>query len=167
MRATIHIGLAFALVFGPAICCCRIRCIAQEVAFAGLSSVLSTAGTPISRLPECCSISGKSAEEVCCRATQSEPLPILEQHAEPSTGNTCPPGSLCRCCASYAPDALPTPAVVVPVSDSANDLRQVAWRCISGFPPEHLGLLGGLGPPERAGVDTRSEALLSRHVLRC
>jgi hypothetical protein len=33
--------------------------------------------------------------------------------------------------------------------------------------PEHLGLLGGLDPPERAGVDARSEALLARHVLRC
>ena len=37
----------------------------------------------------------------------------------------------------------------------------------AAVPPEPLGLVGGLGPPERAGVDARSEALFARHVLRC
>jgi hypothetical protein len=37
----------------------------------------------------------------------------------------------------------------------------------ASLPVEHLGLLGGLDPPERAGVDTRYQALFVRHVLRC
>jgi len=38
---------------------------------------------------------------------------------------------------------------------------------IAGFSLEHLGLVGGLQPPERAGVDTRSASLFDRHVMRC
>jgi hypothetical protein len=38
---------------------------------------------------------------------------------------------------------------------------------LTAIPPEHLGLIGGLDPSVRAGVDVRSDALFVRHVLRC
>jgi hypothetical protein len=47
------------------------------------------------------------------------------------------------------------------------ELVPLALLGIVDFTPEHLGLVGGLEPPERAGVDARSSALFDRHVLRC
>jgi hypothetical protein len=47
------------------------------------------------------------------------------------------------------------------------ELVPLALLGIVDISPEHFGLLSGLLPPERAGVDTRSAALFERHVMRC
>ena len=46
-------------------------------------------------------------------------------------------------------------------------LIPIALLGLTALPPEHLGLVGGLNSPERAGVDVRSDSLFVRHVLRC
>jgi hypothetical protein len=56
---------------------------------------------------------------------------------------------------------------VIAPPEFTGELLPVAFLVSVAIPFEHLGLLGGLDPPERAGVDTRSEALFSRHVMRC
>jgi hypothetical protein len=63
--------------------------------------------------------------------------------------------------------APPTPASKLAPHEWTGELVTLALIGIVDISPEHRGLLGGLQPPERAGVDTRSAVLFERHVLRC
>jgi hypothetical protein len=62
---------------------------------------------------------------------------------------------------------LPQVSLRVAPLEWSGEVVSLAWFGIVNFSSEHLGLLGGLEPPERAGVDTRSAALFDRHVMRC
>jgi hypothetical protein len=73
----------------------------------------------------------------------------------------------CKCCGDRPDANLPEAAPAVPAPEPTGELVPLAVLGLAGIPPEHLGLIGGLDPPERAGVDTRSAVLLDRHVLRC
>jgi hypothetical protein len=66
------------------------------------------------------------------------------------------------------PDAIP-PESAPEVTDPQpmGELIPIALLGLTALPPEHLGLLGGLDSPERAGVDPRFDSLFMRHVLRC
>ena len=65
-------------------------------------------------------------------------------------------------------EATPPEGTILPDPlEWTGELLPLALLGIVDITPEHLGLIGGLQPPERAGVDTRTAALFERHVLRC
>jgi len=165
MRFLVHIGLAILLVIAPTLCCCSVRTALARVA-APSPPRLPTSSTPPAK-------SGP-VEASCCQATPvAHPVAKSCCHTElaaknhiPAPKPTAPPPSKCVCCVKQ-PDATPPQLATVPATLLPGDFVPVELLALVAIPPEHLGLLGGLDPPEHAGVDTRSEALFARHVMRC
>jgi hypothetical protein len=165
MRAPVHIGLAVLLVVAPAFCCCHLRLLT--------ALVVASDGPPHA----CCPISPErparvAATSTCCQSAKAaKPArKSCRHHAEPAKKPAPKPDAPqpSRCCLDQRPDATPPespPTVSAP--QPTGELVPLAVVGLRGTSPEHLGLLGGLDPPEGAGVDTRSAALFARHVLRC
>lgn len=162
MRALVHVGLAVMLVIAPALCCCNLHYLTGRAGAAPHSAacpVCPQTPTPAPvATPELLS---------CCEraelAKQAAPTPLPQPENKPA-----PQPRPRDCPACERPDATTpelSPEVAAP--EFTGVLLFVAFFNSTALPLEHLGLLGGLDPPERAGVDTRAEALFSRHVMRC
>ena len=164
LRPAIHFGLAALLVIAPAFCCCNVRLIA------GLFSNSSTRDStcpvcpqPEPALPSCCHFAKPIAKKSCCQANESATNDVRQQPMPEK-----PKPERCDFCFAEKPNATPpkgVPSVAAP--EPTGELVPLAVFCLMALPPEHLGLLGDLDPPERAGVDTLSESLFTRHVVRC
>ncbi|MBA4062324.1 MAG: hypothetical protein C0501_01195 [Isosphaera sp.] len=149
MRALLHVGLAWLLVLAPAFCCCNARL------FAGRADA-SPADPP---QKSCCPApSERPAPKSCCHEAEPAPAP------QPLPAPHAP---ACQCRADLPDATLPDTLPAVSDPEPTGERLPAAVPGPAAVPPEHLGLVGGLGPPERAGVDARSEALFARHVLRC
>lgn len=143
MRTLLHVGLAALLTLAPALCCCNVRL------FTGRA-----AASPNPTRPSCC-----HPKPVCCHEK--------EKAETPAPAPAAPEPPACKCFGER-PDATPPEAApTVADPEPTGELVPLGLLGLAGVSPEHLGLVGGLGPPERAGVDARSAALFDRHVLRC
>ena len=165
MRALVHVGLAALLVLAPAFCCCNIRLLTGLVAAADRLTPTCPAcpehltPQPAPPASPCChSEATKATPKSCCHQAEPEKKPAPKSPApQPS-----------QCCFDQRPVATAPEAATKPADPQpTGELLPLALVGLAGISPEHLGLLGGLEPPERAGVDTRSATLFDRHVLRC
>jgi hypothetical protein len=103
----------------------------------------------------------------CCHEPEAIPesQPKGSEPAAPQSPASSP--SKCQCFGELPDSTLPEPASAVIAPELAGDFVLVEFLAVTAIPREHLRLLGGLDPPERAGVDALYESLFSRHVLRC
>jgi len=159
MRVRVHIGLAVLVALAPALCCCNVawlsgRAIASPVVPCPACEE-APAASPQSPAPE---------QPSCCR--HDAPSEAARGDAPADLPQSSPP-TRCKCCVERSDAALPVAPVTAADAEPASELLPPAANTPAAIPPEHLGLLCGLDPPERAGVDARSEALFARHVLRC
>jgi len=164
MRGLIHICLAVVVAIAPALCCC------QSWLMAGHRVTTLPNSNPVPANPQPSSSSCCHVEKIAKPANSSSCCQEELSTSDEQKPSTTPPAKTpSRCCCS-------TEHVVAVPSKSELTLAPLEWTGelvsfalvgIVGFSPEHLGLVGGLLPPERAGVDTRSAALFERHVMRC
>ena len=162
MRALVHVGLAALLVIAPALCCCNLHYLTGRAVAAPCPSCTYTPAAPVeAAAPSCCHHEPppQAAKKSCCHepaADTSETPPASHPHTPE-----------CKCAAERADTAPPQAAPEVAAPEPTGEVILLAVLDPAAVPPEHFGLIGGLDPPERAGVDTLSEALFSRHVMRC
>jgi hypothetical protein len=162
LRALIHVGLSALLVIAPALCCCNVRLLAGQ--FTASPSACHDSPQPEPAVPTCCQIA-KPEKASCCH--EAEPAKANTPDQTNPSKPTAPKQPRCDFC-SDRPDAqLPEIAPTLSAPEPTGELVPLAVLGLTALPPEHLGLLGGLESPERAGVDTRSAVLFTRHVLRC
>lgn len=166
MRALFHIGLATLLVIAPALCCCNIRVLTGRVS-ASTGPAPACPSCPESApaaKSACCETPVKPVRKSCCSEPEPEsPAPTAQKSPAPQP----PAAPHCKCLGERPAGLQPQTAPEVAAPEPTGELLPAAFLVPAAVPPEHLGLIGGLDPPERAGVDARSEALFSRHVLRC
>ena len=154
MRASLHIGLAALLVLAPALCCCNIPWLS--------SHATASASLPCPSCPA--SVATAPVSHACCDQDEAAPAaPVAQSPAE----RQAPTPTHCQCCVDRPDTARTELAPTVAVPEPTGELLLVAFLGPVAVAPEHLGLLRGLDPPERAGVDARYESLFARHVLRC
>jgi hypothetical protein len=154
MRASLHVGLAALLVLAPALCCCNIPWLSGHAT--------ASASLPCPSCPE--SVATTPVPHSCCDPDEDPPAsPVAQSPAE----RQAPAPTHCQCCVDRPDAARPEAAPTVAVPEPTSGLLPVAFLGPMAVAPEHLGLLRGLDPPERAGVDALHEALFARHVLRC
>jgi hypothetical protein len=161
MRVALHVGLAVLLVLAPALCCCNIASLGGD-ATASASASLPCPSCPESPAPASPPVKVPACAS-CCHEEEEDAAPATQAPAE----HRAPAPTRCKCCVER-PDAARTdlaPTVAAP--EPTGELLLVALLAPAAVAPEHLGLLRGLDPPERAGVDALYEALFARHVLRC
>jgi hypothetical protein len=155
MKAVLHTGLSLVLVLAPALCCCNVRWLA------------STAAAAPSPPPACPHCPAPEPEPSCCHAAAASccheaaaPAPVQEP-AKPAPAPTCG-------CSVERPAAVPAgKSVTVDKPEASADLLPVPAALGGAFVPAAGAAHGGHDPPDRAGADARSDALFSRHVLRC
>jgi hypothetical protein len=169
LRALLHFGLSAVLVIAPALCCCNVRLLAGQ--FATCPSCPLPAAVPPAQ--SCCHAE-KPTELLknagCCHETGPAPLDTKDtksDRSKPAPAAPKPKPAHCDFCDERPNATLPKGAPSVAAPEPTGELVPLAVVGLADVSPEHLGLLAGLKPPERAGVDTRSEALFARHVLRC
>ena len=179
MRALVHIGLAALLVVAPALCCCNLGLLTRHAGAATRgcpsceSADLPAAPQPADPKPACCQSQlqpERPGKMSCCGAveTPADPAPRHDHGANaPAKPQPTPFPGKCQCCGERPAATSPEAAPAVADPEPTGERLPLAVLRLTALPPEHLGLLGGLRPPERAGVDARSESLFSRHVLRC
>ncbi len=169
LQALIHIGLSALLVVAPALCCCNVRLLAGQIAAlseqqASCPDCPQPAPPPV---PSCCQTEKPAAKPVkkasCCHEAQSPSSDSKSAPAKPAQ----PKPSRCDFCGERLEATTPEIAPSVASPKPTGELIPFAFLAIAAVAPEHLGLLGGLKPPERAGVDTRFTTLFEHHVLRC
>jgi hypothetical protein len=149
-RALVHIGLALALVLAPTLCCCQVR---------GLGAVAHAAPSQLPQLPAP-SDPCQSKKKSCCHESPKAPTKPTDHKPAPQHAP-----SACACCAER-PDAAQTESKpTIAAAEPTGELLPLA-NALAGA-PEHLGLVRGLSPTDRTGVDARSAALFDRHVMRC
>jgi hypothetical protein len=163
MRASLHIGLAALLVLAPALCCCNVswfggRASAAVTSLPCPSCPESTPATPAPKAP---------VRHSCCHEEEPAPVVAIPVHATPAKHDAPGHAPRCQCCTDRPAAALPEPGPVIAAPEPTGELLPLALPGLAAVAPEHLGLLRGLDPPERAGVDALYEALFARHVLRC
>jgi hypothetical protein len=162
MQPLVHIGLSALFAIAPALCCCNVRLITGQVVPLSQPSADCRVGrTDEPALPRCC----QPARSSCCHSVAAEPP--NNEHGQPSEPSPAQPLPRCDLC-FLKPDATPPksgPSVDQP--EPTGVLLPLALVGLTALPPEHLGLVGGLALLDRTGVDTRSECLLARHVMRC
>lgn len=162
MRALVHVGLAALLVIAPALCCCNLHYLTGRAVAAPCPSCTHVPAAPVeAATPSCCRHEAplEPVTKSCCHeadAPESTPAPLPKPHAPE-----------CKCAAERADTAPPQAAPEVAAPEPTGEVLLVAVLLQSAVPLEHLGLVGGLDPPGRAGVDSKSEALFSRHAMRC
>src|SRR5438132_5514572 len=166
MRALVHVGLAALLVLAPALCCCTVRLVTSLA----LASSFAPPACPSCKQPDslpspppapswCHTEAAKPAKKPCCHAEEAAPTKQAPAKPQPPASPVEP--NKCSCC-TERPDAIPpatAPTLAPP--EPTGELLPVVILALAAVPPEHLGLVGGLDPPERAGVDARSEALFT------
>jgi hypothetical protein len=150
MRALSHIGLSLAVILAPALCCCNLRWMA--------------AASEPTHCPTCPQPAPKPAKPSCCQPACCHEA---EQDARTAPAPTPPkaPSPACCCNAERPAAALTVTKPQVPTAEFTGEILALVHA--SAVTPEHAGLVSGLDPPERAGVDARSAALFDRHVMRC
>ncbi|MCS6865640.1 MAG: hypothetical protein RMJ56_07395 [Gemmataceae bacterium] len=147
LRISAHLGLAAVIIFAPLACCCTVRQ-AWHAVWVAIQSGDDARSTPATS---------------CCAKTSSD------GHHEPCRENppACPTPPPCACW-SDRPDATqPESPVAVDNPERTSERLPPVTGTFARGGPEHLALGRGLDPPQRFEVDTRSEALHRRHVLRC
>lgn len=162
MRALVHVGLAALLVIAPALCCCNLHYLTGRAVAAPCPSCTHAPAAPVeAATPSCChhEVAPQTAKQSCCNE------PAADTPESPSAPK--PHAPECKCAAERADTAPPLVAPEIAAPEPTGEVILVAVLDPAAVPPEHFGLIGGLDPPERAGVDTLSEALFSRHVMRC
>jgi len=163
VRAFVHVGLSALLLIAPALCCCNVRLVAGVATASPVQTHASAPAPEPAPLPSCCRTekpAPKPAKKASC-CHDADPKPAPQPAPEPAKPTRC------DCCgerpAATAPEGAPTVAAPEPTGE----LVPLALVGLADTSPEHLGLPGGLDPPGRTGVDTRSATLFERHVLRC
>lgn len=151
-RALAHLGLAAALVLAPAFCCCQ----ARAAAFSHQPAAPATAPAPATAL---------TPVHSCCGTAKHSELPAPAKPAEPQPSPHSPPA--CACCLERPVAAQTERAPAVEAAAPTGELLLPAVVLLAAGCPEHSVLSRGLDPPDRAGVDVRSESLFVRHQLRC
>jgi hypothetical protein len=154
LRSLIHFGLAALLVIAPALCCCTVRLLAGQLTPFPRPNPTCPACPPSEpALESCCQAGETAGRDADPKQHSKHPKPISPQH--------------CDMC-FVQPDAIP-PESAPEITDPQpmGERIPIALLGLTALPIEHLGLLGGLDPPERAGVDPRFDSLFMRHVLRC
>jgi len=160
MRPFVHVGLTVALVLAPALCCCKARGLGATAHAAHASAPTPTPESVPAIPVESCT----KAKSSCCHepteAPESVPAtPTENQPAQPANPDSC-------ACNTQRPDAAHTETKpVVAAAEPTGELLAVAASVVGSL--EHFGLVWRSHPPDWTGVDTRSEALFARHVLRC
>lgn len=162
LQALVHIGLSALLIVAPALCCCNVRLLAGQVAPSANqhASCSQPAPTPAA---SCCRTAKPVEKPSCCHAAQPESSDSKSAPAKPAQ----PKPNHCDFCGERPDATMPEIAPTVAAPEPTGELVPLAFLGFAAVAPEHLGLLGGLEPPERAGVDTRFTTLFEHHVLRC
>ena len=164
MGALVHIGLSALLVIAPALCCCNVRLLARQLAPAQPSGGnCPICPEPQPAVPPCCQSAKPVAKKSCCHDLESKPSGSQNQ-PEPAK----PKPDRCDFCFGEKPNATPPKTLAANERpEPTGELIPIALLALAVLPSVHLGLQGGLDPPEGAGVDARWESLFTRHVLRC
>jgi len=163
LRLLIHVGLAAHLAIAPALCCCGVRLFAAQLAASPTKRSGPECPRPEPAVPSCCHATTVSTPRGCCREEESTGR-NSENAPHPSKA---PSPDRCEMCFLRTDAVPPETCPVVDDRQPTGERIPVALIGLAALPPEHLGLLGGLDPPERAGVDARSNSLFLRHVMRC
>ena len=154
IRSLIHVGLAALLVIAPALCCCTVRFLAGQLTPSPPPNHTCPACPPSEpALPSCCQAAETARREADQKQHTKHPKPISPQH--------------CDMCFAQLDAIPPESAPEVTDPQPMGEPIPIALLGLTALSPEHLGLLGGLDPSERAGVDPRFDSLFMRHVLRC
>ncbi len=163
MRTPVHVGLAALLVIAPTLCCCNFQFLsgranaATHVPFYPACSQ-NTLTSSVGQSASCCHLMAAPAPKPCCESNATNDTP--ESKPNPQSPKHCP--------ACDRPDsALPQDSPEVASLEATGELLPVAFLHQTAIPFEHFGLIGGLDPPEGAGVDMLYEVLFARHVMRC
>lgn len=166
LRALVHVGLAALLVIAPALCCCNVRLLAGQFSAASASN---SANPPRLEhepaLPSCCHELKPVAEKSCCHEGDSSKSNTQKPQNQPKP--TAPNQHRCDFCTAKPSATQPKNLSAVAAPEPTGELIPISLLGLTALPPEHLVLLVGLESPDRGGVDTRSECLFARHVLRC
>ena len=163
VRAWFHVGLAALLVIAPALCCCNVRLLAGLCATA-TASPPSRPAESTTAPPSCCHAVRPVPQSSCCnsQARLQSDAPKSQNSPEPAA-----PKHRCDFCGEKPSATPPKNLSAVSAPEPTGELIPVALLGLTALPPEHLVLLAGLEPSGWAGVNTRSESLFARHVLRC
>lgn len=164
LQAFIHVGLSALLIVAPALCCCNVRLLAGQMgpSTGQHSSCSQPAPTPE---PSCCRAAKPAQKASCCH--EAQPASSDSKSAPAKTPQPKPRPNHCDFCGERPDATMPEIAPTVAAPEPTGELVPLAFIGFAAVAPEHLGLLGGLEPPERAGVDTRFTTLFEHHVLRC
>ena len=179
LRALIHVGLATLLVIAPALCCCNVRLLAGQIIALSSTPTRDCPSCPeptpaLPSLPACCQteaakpVAKPAKKASCCH--EAEPTPLDTKNSKPAPAKpkpTAPKPNHCDICDDHPAATTTETAPTVAATKPTGALLPLAFIGLATIPLAHLGLLDGLKPPERAGVDTRSATLFLRHVLRC
>lgn len=165
LRALIHVGLAALLVIAPALCCCNVRLIAGQFTAASASNSANPPRLqPEPALPSCCHELKPVVKKSCCHESDSSNSNTQKPENQPKPAA---PQQRCDFCCEKPNATPPKNLSAVAAPEPTGELIPISLLGLTALPPEHLVLLLGLESPERAGVDTRSDCLFARHVLRC
>lgn len=169
LHAVTHIGLSALLVIAPALCCCNVRLLAGQ--FGSFSKADTTHSSSqkdeLSTQPSCCHAEKSTAPKSMKRASCChQPAPSSENSSS-SEKPTNPAPSQCEFCGERPHAIPPENAPTVAAPEPTGEVLPLVYLFAAAVAPEHFGLMGGLEPPERAGVDTRFTILFEHHVLRC
>ncbi|MBN9119637.1 MAG: response regulator, partial [Planctomycetes bacterium] len=156
-RALIHIGLAVALVLAPTLCCCKVR---------GLGTAQAASPRPQpTAFPAPVDSCHSSKTTSCCHEAPKHTPKAPEKPSDHKPTPRPAPVS-CACCGERPDVAQTESKPTVAAAEPTGELLPPAV-VFAAVAPEHLGLVRGLHPPDRADVDARSAALFDRHVMRC
>ncbi len=173
MRAFLHIGLALLLTVAPALCCCKLRVLIPTAGSSDsgcptcVARTVPTSPRPADALPACCRPPVPARKSCCEVVAETAPRTSIPATSVPAPAKPAPKPHQCQCCAEHPPATPPDTRPALAGPEPTAEFLPAAFLSRANPPIEHLGLLGGLDPPERAGVDTRYQALFVRHVLRC
>lgn len=146
-RAVAQVGLAVAIVFAPAFCCCKLSGLGKAAQVSHVSTQ-----TPSAPVESCC----LKAKKTCCDETANT------THDTPKPASPRVPA--CACCEEQPAATLPESAFTETLPQPIGEYLALAGLLCA---PEHRGIVRGFHQSDRAGVDARCAALFERHVLRC
>jgi len=151
MRATLHIGLALAVVLAPALCCCKVGLFRPAVSAA--QACAQEVPVPPPAAPKCAH---------CCNDEAPRPVPTIPTEHQPP--QPAAPDS-CACCVERPDAAKPEGEPTVPAPEPTGE--RLPFASLAPKASDHFGRARALPAPGRTGVDPRYSALFERHVFRC